>query len=69
MCIAVVTRNHHGEVTWVHAARLEFSDALCEEASTCCLALEVAKGKGCNFIIVESDSRVVINTLNGKDSH
>ncbi|KAM6559138.1 hypothetical protein CsatA_028377 [Cannabis sativa] len=66
MSIAIVTRNHEGEVAWVRTAKLDFSDALCEKAE-CCLALDKAKEKGCMFIIVESDSRVVINSLNGKE--
>uniref|UniRef100_A0A803P0N1 Reverse transcriptase zinc-binding domain-containing protein n=1 Tax=Cannabis sativa TaxID=3483 RepID=A0A803P0N1_CANSA len=44
--IAVVARNHLGEVVWVHSARLDYADALCGEAAAVCLALETAKLNG-----------------------
>ncbi|XP_060968465.1 uncharacterized protein LOC133036015 [Cannabis sativa] len=65
MCLAVVARNHLGRVMSVHTSRLGFCDALCGEAAACCLAIELQH----KFIIVESDSRIVINALNGKASH
>ncbi|KAM6572269.1 hypothetical protein CsatA_016349 [Cannabis sativa] len=68
MCAAVVARDHVGKVIWVTTSKLEFADALCGEAAACCLALEAARTLGFHFIIVESDSRVVINALNEKDS-
>ncbi|KAM6579927.1 hypothetical protein CsatA_003701 [Cannabis sativa] len=68
MCAAVVARDHVGKVIWITTSKLEFADALCGEAIACCLALEAAKAHGVNFIIVESDSRVVINAFNGKKS-
>ncbi|XP_060963932.1 uncharacterized protein LOC133033259 [Cannabis sativa] len=68
MCAAVVARDHVGKVIWVTISKLEFSDALCGEAAACCLALESARDRGLKFILIESDSRIVINALNGKDS-
>ncbi|XP_060962327.1 uncharacterized protein LOC133032410 [Cannabis sativa] len=56
-------------VIWVQTTRLEFSDALCGEATTCCKALDIAKDLGSKFIIINSYSRVVINALNKKESH
>ncbi|XP_060974319.1 uncharacterized protein LOC133039432 [Cannabis sativa] len=69
MCIAVVTRDHFGRVLRVHTAREEFSDALCGEAAACCLAVSIALDSGYKFVIVENDSRVVIDAINGKVSH
>ncbi|XP_060959338.1 uncharacterized protein LOC133030567 [Cannabis sativa] len=63
-CIAEVARNHLGEVVWVHSARLDCADALCGEAASVFLALETTKLNDHKFVIVESDSRVVINSLN-----
>ncbi|KAM6544232.1 hypothetical protein CsatB_008679 [Cannabis sativa] len=68
MCAAVVARDHVGNVIWVVTSKLDFSNALCGEAMACCLALQEAKARGVKFLILESDSRVVINALNGKDS-
>ncbi|XP_030479460.1 uncharacterized protein LOC115696712 [Cannabis sativa] len=68
MCIAVVARDHMGRVIRVHTAREEFSDALCGEAATCCLAVSIALDSGYKFVIVENDSRVVIDAINGKGS-
>uniref|UniRef100_A0A803P6J3 RNase H type-1 domain-containing protein n=1 Tax=Cannabis sativa TaxID=3483 RepID=A0A803P6J3_CANSA len=67
MCVAVVARDYLSRLMWVFTAKMDFSDALCEEAVAVCLALEVAKDKGHQFILVESDSKIVINTLNGLD--
>ncbi|XP_060972674.1 uncharacterized protein LOC133038523 [Cannabis sativa] len=69
MCIAVVARNHLGRVVSIHTARLDFSEALCGEAAACCLAVSVALDLKYNYVIVESDSRLVINALNGKATH
>uniref|UniRef100_A0A803NI18 RNase H type-1 domain-containing protein n=1 Tax=Cannabis sativa TaxID=3483 RepID=A0A803NI18_CANSA len=68
MCSAVVAGNHPGRIVWIQTVRLDFFDALCGDAAACCLALSIAKDMGSKFIIVESDSRVVINALNRKDS-
>uniref|UniRef100_A0A803R9Q4 RNase H type-1 domain-containing protein n=1 Tax=Cannabis sativa TaxID=3483 RepID=A0A803R9Q4_CANSA len=68
MCAAVVARDHVGKVIWVVTSKLDFSNALCGEAMACCLALQEAKARGVKFLILESDSRVVINALNGQDS-
>ncbi|XP_060962218.1 uncharacterized protein LOC133032327 [Cannabis sativa] len=68
MCIAVVARDYLSRVVGAHTSLLDFSDALCGEATTCCLAVSVAMDLGYKFVIVESDSRVVINALNGMDS-
>uniref|UniRef100_A0A803NKH1 RNase H type-1 domain-containing protein n=1 Tax=Cannabis sativa TaxID=3483 RepID=A0A803NKH1_CANSA len=65
MCVAVVARNHLGAVIEVRTARVEFSDALCGEAEACCLAISTALELGYKFIIIENNSRVVINALNG----
>ncbi|KAM6563300.1 hypothetical protein CsatB_023298 [Cannabis sativa] len=67
MYAAVVARNHLGVVERIQSSSLAFCDALCGEATACCLALEVAKEAGWKFIIIESDSRVVINSINGLD--
>ncbi|XP_030494770.2 uncharacterized protein LOC115710550 [Cannabis sativa] len=69
MCIAVVARNHVGRVIRVQTAREDFSEVLCGEAAACCLAVSVALELGSKFVIVENDSRVIINALNGMDSH
>ncbi|XP_060967362.1 uncharacterized protein LOC133035535 [Cannabis sativa] len=69
MCIAIVARNYLGKVIWIHSARLDFSDALCGEAAACCLAVSSAAELGYKYVIVESDSRLVINALNKKMSH
>uniref|UniRef100_A0A803PQ85 Reverse transcriptase zinc-binding domain-containing protein n=1 Tax=Cannabis sativa TaxID=3483 RepID=A0A803PQ85_CANSA len=68
ICAAVVARDHVGKVIWVSTSKLEFSNTLCGEAEACCLALEEAKACGVESLILESDSRVVINALNGKES-
>ncbi|XP_060962265.1 uncharacterized protein LOC115695280 [Cannabis sativa] len=68
MCAAVVARDHVGKVIWVVTSKIDFSNALCGEAMACCLALQEAKVRGVKFLILESDSRVVINALNGKES-
>uniref|UniRef100_A0A803PAH9 RNase H type-1 domain-containing protein n=1 Tax=Cannabis sativa TaxID=3483 RepID=A0A803PAH9_CANSA len=69
MCLAVVARNHLGRVVWVQTSCVDFSDALCGEEAAYCLAILTAKDIGAKFVIVKSDSRVVINALNGKESH
>ncbi|KAM6550789.1 hypothetical protein CsatB_000597 [Cannabis sativa] len=69
MCTAVVARNHLGRVIAIHTSRLDFSEALVGEAAACCLAVSVALDLKLNYVIVESDSRLVINALNGKASH
>uniref|UniRef100_A0A803Q424 RNase H type-1 domain-containing protein n=1 Tax=Cannabis sativa TaxID=3483 RepID=A0A803Q424_CANSA len=66
MCTTVVARNHLGEVIRIHTARLGFSDVLCGEAAACCLAVSVALELGFKFILVESDSRIVINLSMGQ---
>ncbi|KAM6588245.1 hypothetical protein CsatA_010850 [Cannabis sativa] len=68
MCAAVVARDHVGKVIWVVTSKMDFSNALCGEAMACCLPLQEAKVWGVKFLIPESDSRVVINALNGKES-
>ncbi|XP_060959386.1 uncharacterized protein LOC133030607 [Cannabis sativa] len=68
LCIAVVARDHLGRVISVHTAREEFSDALCGEVAACCLAVSVALEFGYKYVIVENDSRVVIDAINGKGS-
>ncbi|XP_060969854.1 uncharacterized protein LOC133037062 [Cannabis sativa] len=68
MCIAVVARDHFSRVIRVHTARENFSDALCGEAAACSLAVSVARDLGYKYVIVESDSSVVINAINGKES-
>ncbi|XP_060974166.1 uncharacterized protein LOC133039317 [Cannabis sativa] len=55
-CVAVIARDL-SKVIWVYTTKLDFSDALCGEAAAVCLVLEVAKDKGHNFILVESDSK------------
>ncbi|XP_060965675.1 uncharacterized protein LOC133034580 [Cannabis sativa] len=62
------SEDHVGKVIWVSAKRLDFSSALCGEAAACCLAIEEVKARGIQYLIVESDLRVVINVLNGKES-
>ncbi|XP_030479168.1 uncharacterized protein LOC115696408 [Cannabis sativa] len=69
MCIAVVARNHWGAVVQIHTARLDFADALCGEAAACSSAVSVALEQGFKFVLVESDSRIVINAFNGTESH
>uniref|UniRef100_A0A803QJC8 RNase H type-1 domain-containing protein n=1 Tax=Cannabis sativa TaxID=3483 RepID=A0A803QJC8_CANSA len=70
MCAAVVARDHLGRTIWVQTSFLEYVDALCGEAVACCVALDTARNRGDKFIIVESDSRVVINALNREiDNH
>ncbi|XP_060969472.1 uncharacterized protein LOC133036759 [Cannabis sativa] len=69
MCIAAVGRNHLGRVMSIYTSRLDYSDALCGEAAACCLAVSVAMDLQHKYIIVENDSRLVIDALNGKASH
>ncbi|XP_060965377.1 uncharacterized protein LOC133034332 [Cannabis sativa] len=66
--IAVVARDHLGRVINVQTAREEFSDALRGEAAACCLAVSVASDFGYKYVIVENDSRVVIDAINGNKS-
>ncbi|XP_060965595.1 uncharacterized protein LOC133034516 [Cannabis sativa] len=68
MCIAVVARNHLGKVIRIQTARENFSDVLCGEAAACSLAVTAALDIGSKYVIVESDSRVVIDAINGKGS-
>ncbi|KAM6571276.1 hypothetical protein CsatA_015356 [Cannabis sativa] len=69
MCLAVVARNHLGKVVRIHTDRLDFSDALCGEAAACCAAVSLALEEGFKFVLIESDSRLVINAINGTESH
>ncbi|XP_060960794.1 uncharacterized protein LOC133031329 [Cannabis sativa] len=69
MCTAIVARNHQGKVIRIHMTQLDFSDALCREAAACCSTISLAIDLGFKFIIIESDSRLAINVLNGKESH
>uniref|UniRef100_A0A803QFD3 RNase H type-1 domain-containing protein n=1 Tax=Cannabis sativa TaxID=3483 RepID=A0A803QFD3_CANSA len=66
---STVSWNHLGRVVWVQTSSVDFSDALCGIAATCCLAISTAKDIGAKFVIVESDSRIVTNALNGKEFH
>ncbi|KAM6593104.1 hypothetical protein CsatA_000807 [Cannabis sativa] len=68
MCIAVVARDHLSKVIWVYTARVDFANVLCGEAAACCFALDIAKNHAFKFIMVESDSRIVINALNKTES-
>ncbi|XP_060962306.1 uncharacterized protein LOC133032394 [Cannabis sativa] len=68
MCIAVVARDHFSRVIRVQTARENYSDVLCGEAAACSLAVTVALDIGSKYVIVESDSSVVINAINGKES-
>ncbi|KAM6542170.1 hypothetical protein CsatB_006617 [Cannabis sativa] len=69
MCLAVVARNHLGAVVRIHTDRLDFSDALCGEAVACCAAVSLALEEDFKFVLIESDSRLVINALNGTEAH
>uniref|UniRef100_A0A803QB20 Reverse transcriptase zinc-binding domain-containing protein n=1 Tax=Cannabis sativa TaxID=3483 RepID=A0A803QB20_CANSA len=69
MCIAVVARNHQGSVVRIHTAQLNFVDPLCGEAAACCSAVDLALLLGFKYVLVESDSRIVINAINGMESH
>ncbi|KAM6592064.1 hypothetical protein CsatA_014669 [Cannabis sativa] len=65
MCIAALARDHSGTVLWAATSSLNFRDALIGEAAACQLALDTARRRKHNFVLVESDSEVVIKALKG----
>uniref|UniRef100_A0A803NLV2 RNase H type-1 domain-containing protein n=1 Tax=Cannabis sativa TaxID=3483 RepID=A0A803NLV2_CANSA len=60
MCIAALARNHSRTVVWAAATKLNFRDPLIGEAAACHLALDSARLKNHNYILVDSDSELVI---------
>ncbi|KAM6556810.1 hypothetical protein CsatB_003829 [Cannabis sativa] len=68
MCAVAIARDHNKSVLWVAAKRLHFSDPLTGEAAACLLAMETAVSLHHPFILVESDSKIVIKNLKGDDS-
>ncbi|KAM6587934.1 hypothetical protein CsatA_010539 [Cannabis sativa] len=68
MCAVAIARDHNESVLWVAAKRLHFSDPLTGEAAACLLAMETAVSLHHPFILVESDSKIVIKNLKGDDS-
>ncbi|KAM6543702.1 hypothetical protein CsatB_008149 [Cannabis sativa] len=68
MCAVAIARDHKESVLWVAAKRLHFSDPLTGEAATCLLAMETAVSLHHPFVMVESDSEIVIKNLRGTDS-
>uniref|UniRef100_A0A803QEH0 RNase H type-1 domain-containing protein n=1 Tax=Cannabis sativa TaxID=3483 RepID=A0A803QEH0_CANSA len=65
MCMAALARDHTGSVVWAIISRLNFRDPLIGEAAACFLALDSARIRKHNYVLVESDSETVIKALKG----
>ncbi|XP_030505324.2 uncharacterized protein LOC115720311 [Cannabis sativa] len=65
MCIATLARDHSGAVVWAVTSCLNFRDPLIGEAAACQLALDRARLRKHDYVLVESDSEVVIKALKG----
>ncbi|KAM6592237.1 hypothetical protein CsatA_014842 [Cannabis sativa] len=68
MCVVAIARDHNESVLWVVAKRLYFTDPLTGEAAAYLLAMETTVSLHHPFVLVESDSEIVINNLKGDDS-
>ncbi|XP_060959271.1 uncharacterized protein LOC133030517 [Cannabis sativa] len=68
MCVVAIARDHTESILWVATNKLQFTDSLIGEAATCLLALETATTMHRPFVMVESDSKIVIKNLEGIDS-
>ncbi|XP_060964641.1 uncharacterized protein LOC133033660 [Cannabis sativa] len=69
MCIVALARDHVGMVLWGATNFLNFTDPLIGEVAVCQLALETATVRKYDFILIESDSEVVINAIKGVHSN
>ncbi|XP_030505064.2 uncharacterized protein LOC115720039 [Cannabis sativa] len=69
MCIAALARDHSGTVLWGVANNLNFTNPLIGEAVACQLTMEIAATREHEFIIIKSDSEVVINAIKGVQSN
>uniref|UniRef100_A0A803NGZ9 RNase H type-1 domain-containing protein n=1 Tax=Cannabis sativa TaxID=3483 RepID=A0A803NGZ9_CANSA len=69
MCVVALARDHKESILWIASNILSFSDPLIGEAVACLLALESAVRGKLSFVIIESDSETVINTLKGLSSN
>ncbi|KAM6559885.1 uncharacterized protein LOC133032157 [Cannabis sativa] len=68
MCMATLARDHSRTVVWAAVNMLNFRDPLIGEAAACRLALDSARLKNHNYVLVESDSEIVIKALKGLHS-
>ncbi|KAM6543770.1 hypothetical protein CsatB_008217 [Cannabis sativa] len=68
MCAVALARDHKDSILWVASNILNFFDSLIGEVVACLLALELAISGKLSFVIGESDSKTVINTLKGISS-
>ncbi|KAM6540499.1 hypothetical protein CsatB_004948 [Cannabis sativa] len=65
MCIVALARDLSGAVVWAATSFLNFSDPLIGEAAACHLALDTTRLRNHDYVLVESDSDVVIKVLKG----
>ncbi|XP_060963740.1 uncharacterized protein LOC133033145 [Cannabis sativa] len=68
MCVVAIARDHTESILRVATNKLHFSDSLIGEAAACMLALETAATMHHPFVMVESDSKMVIKNLKGVES-
>uniref|UniRef100_A0A803QRA2 RNase H type-1 domain-containing protein n=1 Tax=Cannabis sativa TaxID=3483 RepID=A0A803QRA2_CANSA len=68
MCIATLARDHTGDVLWTAVSMLSFRDPLIGKAAACHLAIDSARLRSHNYVLVESDSEIVIKALKGLHS-
>uniref|UniRef100_A0A803NFN8 RNase H type-1 domain-containing protein n=1 Tax=Cannabis sativa TaxID=3483 RepID=A0A803NFN8_CANSA len=64
MCVSTMARDHLGTFVWVAINNFPFFDSLIGEAAAS-LAIETSIALGYNFVMVKSDSKVVINAIRG----
>ncbi|XP_030497504.2 uncharacterized protein LOC115713158 [Cannabis sativa] len=69
MCVVTLARDHTGIVMWMITNMLNFSNPLVGEVAACQLALETAVMMKYLFVMIESDSKIVINALKGNCSN
>ncbi|XP_030502633.2 uncharacterized protein LOC115717800 [Cannabis sativa] len=68
MCAVAIARDHQEAIFWVATNKIHFSDPFLGEAAACLLALETTISMHHPFVVVESDSAIVIKNLKGDES-
>uniref|UniRef100_A0A803PKA2 RNase H type-1 domain-containing protein n=1 Tax=Cannabis sativa TaxID=3483 RepID=A0A803PKA2_CANSA len=68
MCVVALAKDCWGTVVWTATDLLDFADALIGEATTCLLALKTANLLKQHFVMIKSDSEIIINFLNGSSA-
>ena len=66
--LVVVLRGEDGEVVKAQTKLFQLDDSLVVEAFAVCLAQQLAKDENFQHIVVEGDSKICLDALNGDDT-